>query len=454
VFFRVEAPFFNKLLLLPLISAVLATAQSPSPQASPQLSPQAAYDQVMRPLEITRSAISNWSDAELNALAIAIKQATEACSARTPEQFTGDDLVAYARLCALGQQWPTVITAADRYINSSEPAKPQLTQAYAYRVNATLHTGDARAILAGSLAMLKAVPYTSLTDDTMYGALHYLQLAFMPDALTLYAERQPILLAALRAPQSETTPTAGSVPIHTVYADALAFAALQQFAGGPQAAEKTVADLDAALPAALQPDDSLPIAGTRRQYALLGTHLPAIPLTVSLFSPGETPRINANYGASTVLFLFPDWCAQCVRLTQQIMPTLFRVSENDVHLYALLAQPAPTVAAPPKLPPKPSFARPPRPAANAATTPEPPKTAAEQLRGTPTLIVPPATIAQFAATDFPLLIATDSRGIIRFIQPASENTLNPGDFLDQITMHIAKQWPKQTAPASTAPAQP
>jgi hypothetical protein len=136
-----------------------------------------------------------------------------------------------------------------------------------------------------------------------------------------------------------------------------------------------------------------------------------------------------------------------------ILPTLFRVSENEVHLYALLAQPALPVAAPPKGPPKPTFAKL-KPSSNEPAPPEPPKTAAEQLRGTPTLIVPPATLAQFAATDFPLLIATDSKGIIRFIQPASETALNPGDFLDQITMHIAKQWSKQTPSATTPPSTP
>ena len=93
-------------------------------------------------------------------------------------------------------------------------------------------------------------------------------------------------------------------------------------------------------------------------------------------------------------------------------------------------------------------------ASNEPAPPEPPKTAAEQLRCTPTLIVPPATLAQFAATDFPLLIATDSKGIIRFIQPASETALNQGDFLDQITMHIATQWPRQAPPAATAPSTP
>jgi hypothetical protein len=91
-----------------------------------QLSPQAAYDQAMHPLEITRNAIRNWSDAELKALEITVKQAAEACGTRTPEQFTADDLIAYTRLCALGQQWPTIIIAAEhptRQRNRFEPRR-------------------------------------------------------------------------------------------------------------------------------------------------------------------------------------------------------------------------------------------------------------------------------------------------------------------------------------------
>ena len=271
-------PSTKIILFLSLSLTVTAAAQTPSTsQPPPQLSPQSAYDQVMRPLEITRRAITNWSDAETTALAIAIKQATEACSARTPGQFTGDDLIAYARLCALGQQWPTVLTAATSYITSTDAPKPQLAQAYAYQVGATLHTNDSKAILADSLAMLNAVPYNSITDETINGALHYLLLAFMPDALTLYAARQPILLAALRTPQSSPPATEAPVPIHSLYADGVAFASLQQFAEDSQAALRTVAELDAALPGPLQADDSVPIGETRRQYALLGTPYPCHP---------------------------------------------------------------------------------------------------------------------------------------------------------------------------------
>jgi hypothetical protein len=451
-------PSLTKVLILTLLLASngMAYGQSAAAPQPSQLSPQAAYDQVMRPLTITRRSIANWSDSETNALAIAVQVAATECSARTPEQFNGDDLIAYAQLCSLGQKWPTVGAAATRYIESADPAKPQLTQAYAYQVGAALHTGDPKAILASSIAMLHAVPYNSITDETMYGALHYLQLAYPLDAFNLYVEREPLLLAALRAPQPPAVTPDTTVPIHTLYADGVAFAAHEQFRNEMRGASGIISDLDAALPQTLQPDDSIPIAGARRQYALLGTHLPHIPLTVSLYSVGETPRINTNYGAATVLFLFPDWCAQCIRMTKQLLPTLYRVSESQIHLYALLAGATPPVTAAPKpgVRPKPSM-----PAIKPSSEPQPPETPqtpAEQLRGTPTLIVPSQTLAQFAATDFPLLIATDPKGIIRFIQPANETALNPGDFLDQITAHIVQQWPQATSAAAspTAPAKP
>jgi hypothetical protein len=435
--------------LAALLLAPLTFAQS-APQA-PQLSPEAAYTQVLLPLTVTRASTDNWSDSELSALKVAMDQARLECAARSPQTFRGDDLVALARLCSLGQQWSSVTAAAKQYIDSTDTPKPLLAQAYGLEIDAALHIRDEAAALAASHAMLAAVPYDTTADTALNEALRYLQLAYMPDALALYAEREPLLLAALRASKDEPAPLnpAGQrVSISALYADGLAFAALEQFAGKPAEAAATVADLDAALasaPAPLQPDDALPIADARRQYALLGHPLPKIPLAVSLYAEHETPLIDDNYGASTVLFLFPPWCAQCVRMGQSFMSVLLRLSDEHVHLYGLLAQQPPPTPAPPQLvmhsdgtmseaKHKHAKAAPPEP--------ETPKTAADLLRHTPTLIVPPETITQFAATNFPLLIATDSKGIVRFIQPAPEAALNPGDFLDQVTAHIAAQWPR------------
>ena len=414
--------------------AAAAQSTAPPPLAAPQLSPQAAYEQAVTPFEITRRSIQNWSDSETAAFAIAVHNASLACQARTVEQFSGDDLITFARLCALGQQWPSVSAAATRYIDTNATVKPQLSLAFAYRINAAFNMKDEQHGLAASITMLSAVPYDLTVDQAMQGALHYMQLAFMADALTLYHAREPYILKAL---SSQNAAASAPIPRSTLYADGLAYAALQKFAGHDEDATETVHELDAALPAKLEPDEEIPISASRRQYSFLGAKLPAIPLSVSLFAEHETPRINPNYGSATVLLLFPPWCAQCVRMGQSLRETLYRISMNDVRLYGLLAQAPPPVSTPPK--PEPRIGKP-------KSSPEPtgppvPKTAAELLVHTPTFIVPEATLDQFAATDFPLLIATDSKGVIRFIQPASETTLNAGDFLDQVAAHIAAQWP-------------
>jgi hypothetical protein len=438
-------------------AAILLTALLMGPPTFARSIPQsqlpldAAYTNLLQPPTITRASVDNWPVSELAAPKAAMEQARMECAARSLQTLRGDDLVALARLCSLGQQWSSVTAAARQYIDSSDTPKLLLAQAYRLEIDAALHIHDEAAALAASHAMLAAAPYDTTVDEALNEALRYLQLGFMPDALALYAEREPLLIAALRAPRAEPgapKPSVQPVSLSALYTDGLAFAALEQFAGKPAEAVATVADLDAALaaaPAPLEPDDALPIADARRQYALLGQPLPRIPLVASLYAEHETPLIDDNYGASTVLFLFPPWCAQCVRLGQSFMSVLLRLSEERVHLYGLLAQQPPPTPAPPQLVVHSngtvSEAKHARPNA-APPEPETPKTAADLLRHTPTLIVPPETLAQFAATNFPLLIATDSKGIVRFIQPAPETALYPGDFLDQVTAHIATQWPR------------
>jgi hypothetical protein len=92
-----------------------ASAQS-QPPAESHLPPQAAYDQAIHPLEVTRRSPQNWSEVELAALNVARDQAEVACAARSPAQFTGDDLLGLARLCAFAQQWQPVLQAASKYI--------------------------------------------------------------------------------------------------------------------------------------------------------------------------------------------------------------------------------------------------------------------------------------------------------------------------------------------------
>jgi hypothetical protein len=394
------------------------------------------------------------------AFAVAIHQATEQCSARTPSQYTGEDLIAYARLCALGQQWPTVEEAVTLYLHAQRTAKPPktvadfpgLSQAYAYLIDSSLHLNDPTVARVTADEMIQTVPYTDLTSEATNETIRYLQLIQTSDALSLLVHRQAVLLSLLRSPAAANPTTSQQpLPVPAIYADAIALAALQQFANQPKAAAATITELDAALPPNLSADDSILIAESRRQYALLGTPLPAIaPSTYLLRAPVTSlPPVQTNFGAASAFLLFPDWCAQCVRMGPQFMTALSRTAQYGVHFYALLAQatPPPTPA-PTSQKPKPASTKATHflPSSAAPTaSPDRAKTPAELLHGTPTLIVPNDILTRFAVTDFPFLIVTDHKGIIRFLQPAPENVLTTGGLADQVIARVIEQWPAPSA---------
>ncbi len=426
----------------------------PAPAQAPQsmLSPQAAFDQATAPVEITHRSIANWSDIEIAALGAAIIQAKDACIIRNTVTFTGDDLIAFARLCALGQQWNETLKAAATYIQSTDAAKPQLPQAYAYKVQAELNLKDQKSALSTCLAMLQAIPYGSIADEVTTTTLRYLQLAYTADALTLHSARQPYLLRLLRSPQTSAAPSqpaAAPIPRHTLFEHALDFAALEQYENQPRLAAAILADLDAAVAPAvsndLSPDDALLIAAARHQYALLGAPLPSLSISAALLSSTATPRLPADFGTVSIFLLFPPWCAQCIRQSVQIVPALARLDGSDVHIYAMLADDSPPPPTPLKSPAQPPPTRARRPTSQPAPEkpePEPAKSPADRLRGTPTFIVAPKTLTTFGAADFPFLIATDKDGIIRLLLPAApENAFDSGAAADQIAAHIAQSWP-------------
>lgn len=450
-------PPLPTLLLAASLSAAVY-AQTPATPA-PQLSPKAAYDEAMHPLELTRHSISNWSDTEVGALTVAMANAAKACAARNPKDFTGSDLIDLSKLCALGQSFPAVVDATTRYITAPSEAgpKPQLTLAYAGLVDAQLHLKDEPSALASAKAMLAAVPYDSLTADTIDEAIDFMHFVYTTDALTLALARQPLLLARIAAiaatppsPQpSPLSPSAQDQSLYELYADGIALASLQQlYKAPPQAIAATVTTLDAALPTALSPDDSIPIALSRRRYALLGKPLPDIAhpahpanpkhpvLFTTLGYPPTLPQIPAA-NAITALLLFPDWCAQCLRLGTKLPQTVVSVAGHEAYYYGLLAE---------TVPPNP-------PPTTESNTPKPftPADAVNDLENTPTLTVDPSLLDDFAATDVPFLILTDSQGIIRVLQPVSDDALIPGGTIDSAIARVGAQWHSPGLPPAPAP---
>jgi hypothetical protein len=421
-------------LIAGLLIAPLAHTQKPAP---PQLSPKAAYAEAMHPLEVTRHSIANWSDIEIDALKVTIAHAATECNARTPKDYADEALIDLARLCTLGQRWRAVVESNTLYIAADTPAKPLLNQAYGSRINAELHLKQEPAALADCLTMLKVVPYDALSAEVIDEAIEYMQFVHTADALTLDAAREPFVLANIATPQSAVNPDPSATPpqtLHDLYGTGLAFAALQQLADQLDAAAATVTQLDAALPATLTPDDAIPIADARKRYAFLGKPLPAIAMLDSLSMPNKLPQLPAP-GAITALLLFPDWCVQCVRMGKQFPTSVFIVEGHEAYAYGLMAEVAPAM---PKPPPS-KDAPPPKP------------TPREILAETPTVVVSPAVLTQFAASDFPFLILADAQGIIRVIQPVAEDVLQQGGTLDSAIAVVAANWALKPATPAAAP---
>ena len=431
-----------------LITAATACGQTPPP-AAPQVSPKAAYDNAMRPLQVTRNSIANWSAIESAALGVTIEHAAAECAARDPKTFAGEDLVDLMRLCALGQAWPATVRSANLYISAKDIPKPRLNQAYAAMIDALLHLHDEHDAFTTSEKMLSAVPYDALTAEVIDEALAYMQFSFTDDALTLATARQPLLLARLQAlaspPPSAPTdsapspaPTDPPQSIHELYGDGLSLAELQQL--DKQPADATVAALDATLPATLVPDDALPIAALRRRYAMLGQPLPKLAATTwigakaYLGEGGKAPDLPVAH-TITALLLFPDWCAQCIRMGADFPKGVFSVSGHDAFFYGLLAETyLPETGK--QLPVTPTYA---------------PEDAAALLTGTPTLAVNPTVLNQFAVTDPPFLIVADPQGIVRVLQPVTEDAMAPRNTVDSAIALVGRQWPVEHAVPELGP---
>ena len=359
-------------------------------------------------------------------LGVAIKNGSDACAARKPEDFAGDQLIAYARLCSLGIVWPMVDQAATRYIESKDEPKPQLPLAYGMKLEAELQAKDLKAVMATATTMLQTLPYDLVVDTAVNEAFDYTQLAYPQSSLKLHAVRQPVLLSLL----AQAKPP---LPRQALYADALAYAAEQQYMG--LAADDTVAALDAALGSSeVTKDESLLIGALRAQYAMLGQPLPKLKLTASLDTLKLNPAIDSEQGAAMALMVFPPWCAQCVRIAaMDLVKASATLQRGAVQVFALLAAPATDL---PLEHPKPT----------AIGMPVPPPTPAEQLRHTPTFLVPPDTLDLLHATDYPWVVVTDHAGIVRFLGVAPETALKTGMYIDRATDHVAEQWPSKFVP--------
>jgi thiol-disulfide isomerase/thioredoxin len=386
----------------------------PETSAQPAETPGEIYKAAMHPLDVVRSSLDNWSDAELGALSVGIQKAHDACEAREPGDFAGDDLYDLARLCALGQDWDHANAAALAYVASK--LDPHRAQAYALSVNALVHMNAIDLAVETTREMLRVLPY----DAEVAYAVRYmkddLEQASNPEALKLASEEHAAIVAALlrRVPLKSANGDA-VMSVGALYDSAMDLAFWQRYAGEDVGATATLADVDGALgaDAVLAADDASRIAAVRLRYGLLGTRLPEVKVLRGLAIAAKPVPVLRVDAPITVLVLFPDWCGGCRKMMKPLSEFMKGNKETPIHAYGLVFEDDSVI---------------PLQAAHEELL--------KQMKGTSTLVVPAATAQTFGANDYPLGIVLDGQGKVRFIGVLPGDAFNGTGYVEKTILKI------------------
>jgi thiol-disulfide isomerase/thioredoxin len=385
--------------------------------AAPVARPGEVYQQALKPLDLVRSSLDNWSDAELGALAAGIRMAREACGKISIGMADGQDLYDLIRLCALGQDWTRSNTAAVKYIASG--ADPHRAQAYAMSLNALTHMTATEDAIKTAQEMLRTLPYDGEVAYALRYLVTYLTHSSDRAALVLATQEHAAIIEALQT----------GLPLKAVHGDAvmsvgelfdsgLRLAFLQRYAGDDRGAERTYADLDRALTkaGAVSATDYQLISAAETQYKLLGVRLPEIDAQRVLTAPMTKTKVGFDPGHVTVLAIFPDWCPQCAKAMQGLSQFAAEHAAAKVRAVGLMVQAAkPDAGARLEAGPQPDY---------------------KALKGTDTVSVTEEAVEVFSPVEYPLIVVTDPEGIVNFVGLVPENAFVPNGYMEQVIGRI------------------
>ena len=395
--------------------------------------PGEVYRQAMKPLDLVRSSLDNWSDAELGALAAGMRMARLTCDAvdidktgpdkAGPDKAgpagkaadggalsiaTDEDLYDLIRLCALGQDWNQSLKAAKKYLAGG--AAPHRTQAYALSVNAMVRLNDLDGAVGVAREMLQDVPYDAEVAYAMQFLKTYLTQAVDPKALPFATEEHGALVEALKTGSTlKSLHSEAVMGIGTLFESGMQLAFLERYAGDERGAEKTCAELDAAVAKPVSAPDGQLMDAVRRQYGLLGHSLPEIEGQSILAATAAAKRFHSDAGFVTIVEIFPDYCPQCMKTVVDLTEFAAEHVKAKVHAYGLAVRED-----------------------MEAVLPESWKT----LKGTSTLAVKPAAVQVFGAVDYPFLVVADEHGVVYFAGTIPGNAFVPNGYMEQVIGRI------------------
>ncbi len=404
-------------LSVPEQQPVSTAVTQPDAQKPPAELPGEAYKQSVRPLEVVRSSMDNWSDAEVGALTVGMRKAADACAQGRAQSYTGDDLFDFARLCSFGQDWNDAETAAKAYVAGG--AETHRAQAYALTLTAQVHLNGIDDAVKTANEMLTRVPYDAEVAYAMRYLKDNLEKAGNPAALALGMEEHLTIVRALATGKALKAAYGDAViGLGALFESGAELAFLQRYSGDERGAATTMGELEGALgnPATLSWEDRQRIDGVKTQYALLGERLPQIEIKRALFSKAAKAQIGPDFGVATVLVLFPDWCTQCRHMMKPL--TQFAVVNGGVpiHAYGLMFPDAPKLGMQP-----------------------PHDDDLKDVQGTATLLVSADAAKSFGATDYPLAIVLDAEGLVRNVGVISGDAFDGDSYMGKLIKQMANK---------------
>jgi len=277
-----------------------------------------------------------------------------------------------------------------------------------------LATGTAR-------EMLRKLPYDAEVAYALRYMKDYLEQAGNPAMVSLAGQEHGAIVQALGLGPLKATNGNAVMGVGALYESAMELAFFQRYAADEAGAALTVSEVEAAL---LQ-DGVIPAEERQRtdavalQYKLLGSRLPRIEVQKALMSGkakgqiGPT-QIGPDFGAATVLVVFPEWCTQCRGMMKTL--TQFAAVNGDVpiHAYGLMFADETEGA---------------DPAAHEAKL--------KELQGTATMVVPATVATTLGAIDFPLGVVVDHGGVVRFIGAIPADAFNGDGYISKVLTRMA-----------------
>ncbi len=428
---------FAVIIAIALFTSSLFAQESVAPQSQPEAkpapvseSPADRYLRAMQPVEIVRRSPNNITDSEMAAWGVAVSAAAHACAERKVEDFSGEDLFHFGRLCQLGQQYEDAYVAARTYVSSGNTQS--LESARALMLRASLSGNNLVRAERAALDLLHNHPY----DGTVHTLIQETIMALAAvdaaeNALNFVAERRNGLMSALR--------TGGGLPLHegtyrvpqsTLVRDALSAEYLYRLENRMMNSQdmavallKDVRQIVADSATTVSPLEREAMQAALKRAELLTGDAPVV--SVQAASPAKPPLTAISYDKHvTLLAFYAPWSPQRTQMFELLANIARDYKTFPVQIFSIST---PGVA-------------------TGDASAKPPDVLAKLLEQfgkpgnpVPVIVASDSANQDFAIDDWPIFAVIDPQGKLRFLDTLTGPEYKDGGRMHRLVAGLASQ---------------